>query len=229
MARATGRVLMTGPVATSFRGEVGAVQPMSRVEILTFGCRLNTFESEVIRGHRRAPRRHGGRQHLRRHRRGGAAGAPGHRPLRAANGPARAIVVTGCAAQIDPARWAALPGVRRVLGNVEKLQPESWQPGAGSAGRRYHARRRSTAAQPVTGIAGRARAFLDVQQGCDHACTFCIIPQGRGPAARVPVADVVGHCGRWSRPAINEIVLTGVDLASYGADLPGAVARRSWC
>jgi threonylcarbamoyladenosine tRNA methylthiotransferase MtaB len=97
--------------------------------------------------------------------------------------PEAAIVVTGCAAQINPAAWAALPGVTRVLGNIDKLAPASWQTHASAVTDIMAAR--EVAPQLVTEFAGRARAFLQVQQGCDHRCTFCIIPFGRGPSRSV--------------------------------------------
>ena len=102
------------------------------------------------------------------------------------------IVVTGCAAQIAPETWAALPGVSRVLGNVEKLQPDSWRADAPGAVSDIMSAR-ETAAHLVTEFAGRARAFVQVQQGCDHRCTFCIIPFGRGPNRSVPVGAVVAQ------------------------------------
>src|SRR5439155_12408842 len=126
--------------------------------------------------------------------------------------------VTGCAAQIAPERWTGLPGVRRVLGNQEKLRAESWVAGApGVVGDMNLARTHQ--ARSVTGLANRARAFIEVQQGCDHACTFCIIPQGRGPSRSVPVPDVVGQVRAQVEAGINEVVLTGVDLASYANGL----------
>ena len=183
------------------------------VEVLSFGCRLNAFEGEAIRRH--------------------AAGlqdtvvvntcavtAEAERQCRRAvarvrrDRPEAAIVVTGCAAQIDPARWAALPGVNRVLGNAEKLRPESWREGAGSAVGDIGAVA-AHRAQPVLGFAGRARAMLDVQQGCDHACTFCIIPQGRGRSRSLPVEEAVAQARAVAQAGIAELVLTGVDLASY--------------
>jgi len=190
------------------------------LEILTSGCRLNSFESEVIRGHAAALRdtlvvntcavtREAERDARR-------AIARAHRAR-----PGLSIVVTGCAAQIDPAAWARLPGVTRVLGNQEKLRAESWAQGAGSA----HAdimQARDAAAHPVIGAGGRARAFLAVQQGCDHRCTFCIIPFGRGPSRSVPVGAIVGQARALVAAGHAEIVLTGVDIASYGGDLPGA-------
>ncbi len=130
------------------------------------------------------------------------------------------IVVTGCAAQIDPAAWAALPGVERVLGNLDKLLPASWQPGAPTAVSDLHAARRD-APHLVTGFDGRARAFVEVQQGCGHACTFCIIPRGRGPSRSLPVGGIVQQVRGLVAAGYNEVVLTGVDLCSYGPDLPG--------
>jgi len=188
------------------------------VEIVTFGCRLNTFESEVMRGlaHEAdtvivntcavtAEAERQARQAIRKL----ARERPGAR-----------IVVTGCAAQIDPAAWSALPGVHRVLGNTEKLQQASWADGAGSlVGDIMNAR--ETAAHLVTEFAGRARAFVQVQQGCDHRCTFCVIPFGRGPNRSVPMGEVTRQVRLLMERGFNEVVLTGVDIASYGSDLPG--------
>ena len=185
--------------------------------IVTFGCRLNTVESEAIRAHT---------AHLAdtivvntcavtaiaerdaRH-----AIARLHRAH-----PHAAIVATGCAVQIDPARWATLPGVTRVLGQSEKLDPSHWHTTASQVA--------SLAARPhcpvpLPGLHNRARAYLDVQQGCDHACTFCIIPQGRGPSRSVPLDQAAAHVQALVDAGQTEVVLTGVDLASWGQDLPG--------
>jgi threonylcarbamoyladenosine tRNA methylthiotransferase MtaB len=199
------------------------------VEILTFGCRLNAYESEVMRGHAAAltdtvvvntcavtaEAERQARQAIRRT----ARERPGAR-----------IVVTGCAAQIDPSAWARLPGVHRVLGNADKLMAESWTPDAPGAVSDIMTAR-ETAAHLVTEFAGRARAFVQVQQGCDHRCTFCIIPFGRGPNRSVPMGAVVAQVRALMEAGYQEVVLTGVDIASYGADLPGAprlgqLARR---
>lgn len=189
------------------------------VDVVTFGCRLNTVESAAIRAHAAAlpdtivvntcavtataerDARH--------------AIARLHRER-----PGAAIVATGCAVQIDPARWAALPGVTRVLGNAEKLRSEHWQPGAPShvapigAARTHHP-------APLPGLTARARAFLDVQQGCGHACTFCIIPQGRGANRSVLMDEAAAHIRALVAAGQHEVVLTGVDVASWGTDLPG--------
>ena len=162
------------------------------------------------------------RQHLRRHRRGRTPGAPGDPPCRP-NPPGCAHRCHRLRRAIDPAAWAALPGVARVLGNVEKLQPESWAPGAPSAVADIMTAR-ETSAHLVTEFAGRARAFVQVQQGCDHRCTFCVIPFGRGPSRSVPMGAVVSQVRALVAAGYHEVVLTGVDIASYGADLPGAPA-----
>jgi threonylcarbamoyladenosine tRNA methylthiotransferase MtaB len=198
-------------------------------EILTFGCRLNAYESEVMRSFTAdavdtvivntcavtAEAERQARQTIRR---------------LARERPDTKIVVTGCAAQIDPGSWAAMPGVTRVLGNEDKLKPESWAAGAGSAVSDIMAAR-ETAPHMVTEFAGRARAFVQVQQGCDHRCTFCIIPFGRGPNRSVPIGAAVTQVRSLVEAGFREIVLTGVDIASYGPDLPGSptlgqLARR---
>jgi threonylcarbamoyladenosine tRNA methylthiotransferase MtaB len=190
------------------------------VDILTFGCRLNSYESEVMRGHATglddtiivntcavtAEAERQARQAIRR----------AHRDR-----PTARIVVTGCAAQIAPDSWASLPGVTRVLGNAEKLAPASWTETAGSAVSDIMAAR-ETAAHLVTEFAGRARAFVQVQQGCDHRCTFCIIPFGRGPSRSVPIGAIVDQARLLVAAGYRELVLTGVDITSYGPDLPGA-------
>jgi threonylcarbamoyladenosine tRNA methylthiotransferase MtaB len=189
------------------------------VEVLTFGCRLNAYESQVMRGHAAglddtiivntcavtAEAERQARQAIRR----------AHRDR-----PEARIVVTGCAAQIAPEAWTALPGVHRVLGNTEKLQAESWRPDAPGAVSDIMAAH-ETAAHLVTEFAGRARAFVQVQQGCDHRCTFCIIPFGRGPSRSVPLGAVLAQAQALIAAGYQELVLTGVDIASYGADLPG--------
>ena len=201
---------------------------MSGPEILTFGCRLNAYESEVIRAHAtgaglddvivvntcavtgEAERQ--ARQAIRRARR--------------AHPDAR-IVVTGCAAQIDPKRYSAMDEVNAVLGNSEKLMAESW---AALGDDVIETPRvavndimsvRETANHMISGFDGKARAFVQVQQGCDHRCTFCIIPFGRGPSRSVPVAEVVRQVRLLVENGYREVVLTGVDLTDYGRDLPG--------
>jgi threonylcarbamoyladenosine tRNA methylthiotransferase MtaB len=189
------------------------------LDVLTFGCRLNAYESEVMRAHAAGLRNtvvintcavtaeaeRQARQAIRR----------AHRER-----PEAAIVVTGCAAQIAPEAWAAMPGVTRVLGNTEKLLAESWAENAPSAVSDIMLAT-ETAAHLVTEFAGRARAFVQIQQGCDHRCTFCVIPFGRGPNRSVPIGVVVDQVRALVRAGFHEVVLTGVDIASFGPDLPG--------
>jgi threonylcarbamoyladenosine tRNA methylthiotransferase MtaB len=121
---------------------------------------------------------------------------------------------------MDPARWAALPGVTRVLGNADKLRPESWAPGAMG---RVSPADAAAPAMPPTGFAAHTRGFVQVQAGCDHACTFCSIPAGRGRSRSVPAADVVSQVAGLVARGVAEVVLTGVDIASH-RDGIGAVA-----
>jgi threonylcarbamoyladenosine tRNA methylthiotransferase MtaB len=205
------------------------------VEVITFGCRLNAYESEVIR------------------RNADAAGigeavvvntcavtAEAVRQAKQAirkiarERPDTRIVVTGCAAQIEPGTFADLPNVGRVIGNEDKLDPTAWRatrdaldaPAFGIGRDEKIAVNdimsvKETAAHLVDGLEGRARAFVQVQNGCDHRCTFCIIPYGRGNSRSVPMGEVVAEVRRLSERGFREIVLTGVDLTSYGSNLPG--------
>ncbi|HKF71648.1 MAG TPA: tRNA (N(6)-L-threonylcarbamoyladenosine(37)-C(2))-methylthiotransferase MtaB [Stellaceae bacterium] len=195
---------------------------MAGVDVITLGCRLNALESEVIR------------------REAGAAGledavivntcavtAEAERQARQAIRRARRarpgarLIVTGCAAQITPERYAAMAEVDEVLGNLEKLRAESYRvPGPRVAVDDIMAVR-ETAAHLVDGFEGRARAFVEVQQGCDHRCTFCIIPFGRGNNRSVPAGEVVAQVRALVEGGYAEVVLTGVDLTGYGGDLPG--------
>ena len=208
-------------------------------EVLTFGCRLNAYESEVMRAHAAglentvivntcavtAEAERQARQAIRRARR---------------RAPEARIIVTGCAAQIDPGRYAAMPEVDRVLGNAEKLAPDAFADDRGDGARvavgdifalRESGAPRPAAVRPVVGFEGRARAYVQVQNGCDHRCTFCVIPFGRGTSRSVPLGAVVAQTRRLVEAGTREVVLTGVDLTAYGGDLPGAptlgrMARR---
>jgi threonylcarbamoyladenosine tRNA methylthiotransferase MtaB len=200
------------------------------VEVVTFGCRLNAAESEVIR---REAERAGlsdtvvvntcavtaeavrqARQTIRALRR---------------ERPQSKIVVTGCAAQTEPQTFVAMAEIDRVLGNAEKLSAAAWGEtrtafGVGDAPKAVVndiMAVSETAAHLIEGFAGRARAFVQVQNGCDHRCTFCIIPYGRGNSRSVPMGAVVADVQRLVANGYGEIVLTGVDITSYGADLPG--------
>ncbi len=192
-------------------------------EVLTFGCRLNAYESEVIKGHatsagwtdtvvinscavtKEAERQV--RQTIRRLRR---------------ERPEARIVVTGCAAQIDPERYAAMPEVDQVIGNTEKMKAESYlTPSDGKVAVADIMTVKETALHLIGGFDGRARAFVEVQQGCDHRCTFCIIPFGRGNNRSVPLGPLVDQVRQLTEAGYAEIVLTGVDITGYGTDLPG--------
>ena len=201
---------------------------MSDLEIITFGCRLNAYESEVMREHANAAGLSDAvivntcavtneavrqaRQAIRKARR---------------DRPGAKIVVTGCAAQIDPDRFAAMDEVDRVIGNQEKLEAKTYQ-GLGIGDTEKVAVNdimsvTETAGHLIEGFGNRARAYVQIQNGCDHRCTFCIIPFGRGPSRSVPAGEVVTQVRRLVENGYAEIVLTGVDITAYGADLPGAM------
>ncbi len=192
--------------------------------IITFGCRLNSYESEVMRQHaKRAGLRNvtiinscavtaeavrQTRQTIRR--------------LRRAN-PATRIIVTGCAAQIETDQFAQMPEVDHVLGNADKLSPHSFTRLAQTAPPRLQVSdiMAASCAQHVDidSFSGRARAAVQIQNGCDHRCTFCIIPFGRGHSRSVPARDIVAQIHRLVERGYQEIVLTGVDITAYGAEL----------
>jgi threonylcarbamoyladenosine tRNA methylthiotransferase MtaB len=142
--------------------------------------------------------------------------------------PKATLIVTGCAAQTEPETFAAMPEVDRVIGNTEKMQPETW---VGMAADFVGETERvqvddimsvtETAGHLIDGFGTRSRAYVQVQNGCDHRCTFCIIPYGRGNSRSVPAGVVVDQIKRLVGRGYNEVVLTGVDLTSWGADLPG--------
>ena len=201
--------------------------PPSGPTVITLGCRLNTYESEVMRRHAQtaglgdavivntcavtSEAVRGARQAIRR-------AAKDH--------PGAPILVTGCAAQTDPEMFAAMPEVTRVIGNHEKMQAETWAPISLLGGEEKVRVNdimsvRETAAHLIDGMDGRARAYVQVQNGCDHRCTFCIIPYGRGNSRSVPAGEVVAQVRRLVETGHYEVVLTGVDLTSWGGDLPG--------
>jgi threonylcarbamoyladenosine tRNA methylthiotransferase MtaB len=204
------------------------------VDVVTFGCRLNAYEAEVVRNRAQeagiknavivntcAVTEEAVRQSyqaIRRIRR---------------ERPDTPIVVTGCAAQIEPQRFANLAEVSLVLGNEEKLNETPWRNWGGAfehPGAPPHEKVlvndimgvKETAIHLADGFGHRARAFVQVQNGCDHRCTFCIIPYGRGNSRSVPVGEVVQEVRRLCARGYQEIVLTGVDLTGYGSNLPGS-------
>ncbi len=138
--------------------------------------------------------------------------------------PGARVIVTGCAVEIEPETFSRMPEVDAVLGNAGKLNAGEWRALAAGAGPRVDdvMSVREEAGHLIDGYGDRARAFLQVQNGCDHRCTFCIIPYGRGDSRSVPVADVVAAAQRLVEAGRREIVLTGVDITSYGADLADA-------
>ncbi|MBN9067451.1 MAG: radical SAM protein, partial [Rhizobiales bacterium] len=203
------------------------------LEVVTFGCRMNTYESEVMR--REAGKAGLGKLD------GGAvvfntcavtseAVRQAKQAIRKARRerPDARIIVTGCAAQTNPDSFAAMDEVDLVLGNEEKLAAHNYRALLDFGVNDTEKVRvndimsvRETASHMVDAIEGRARAFVQVQNGCDHRCTFCIIPYGRGNSRSVPMGAVVEQVKRLAGNGYAEIVLTGVDMTSYGADLPG--------
>lgn len=197
-------------------------------EVITYGCRLNAWESEVIKTHAEGA---------------GLANAvvfntcavtaeatrqarQGIRKAKRLNPDAK-IIVTGCAAQIDPAMFDKMTEVDHVIGNQEKLESDSWK--QLSLGTEALPKVqvndifsvKETAGHLIDGFGDRARAFVQIQNGCDHRCTFCVIPYGRGNSRSVPMGEAVDQMKRLVDSGYNEIVLTGVDITSFGADLPG--------
>jgi threonylcarbamoyladenosine tRNA methylthiotransferase MtaB len=193
------------------------------VRTLNFGCRLNAHESDAMRGLAEAAGQGPGTLIVNTCAVTGEAEAQARQAIRKAarDQPGARIFVTGCAAQIAPAAWAALPGVVRVIGNADKLRAESWAPDAPPAPVADIWRAAGMPVVPVTQNANRARALVQVQQGCDHRCTFCVIPFGRGPSRSVPLGALVEQVRALVAQGVREVVLTGVDIASYGPDLPG--------
>ena len=193
-------------------------------EVISFGCRLNIAESETIRALL-------ARQPADRRRvvvNGCAVTGEAMRQARAAvrrarrNDPDAIVIASGCAAQVDPAGFAAMPEVDRVLGNREKLDGATLASGAQRVAVGDLAALARTAPQYLGAYSQHARGFLEVQNGCDHSCTFCVIPQGRGPSRSTPIVQAVAAAQRLVAAGHRELVLTGVDLTSWGHDLPGA-------
>ena len=198
---------------------------MAGLEIITLGCRLNTFESQVMRQLSQsagldnaiiintcavtAEAERQARQVIRRARR---------------KNPKATLIVTGCAAQLSPERYDAMPEVDRVIGNKEKLDLTTF-------GKRSFEEQpvlvgdimaeRNVSTHLISGVEGRSRAFVQIQQGCDHRCTFCIIPFARGPNRSVGIGHLVRQVSDLVEQGVKEITLTGVDICSYGHDSHG--------
>lgn len=184
-------------------------------EVLTFGCRLNIAESEILQKHAEALGMDGvvivntcavtneaERQ----------AGQAIRRIKR--ERPDAKILVTGCASHIDPQKYAAMEGVERVIPNDAKLKIESYRAFSGTE------EAKAVAPMPPA-LAPLQRAFVQIQNGCDHRCTFCVIPFGRGASRSMRFEDVIAETRAYVQEGYREVVLTGVDIASYGRDLPG--------
>jgi threonylcarbamoyladenosine tRNA methylthiotransferase MtaB len=198
------------------------------VEVITFGCRLNTAESEAAKAHAvaagltaavivntcavTAEAVRQARQAIRKARR---------------ERPNAKIIVTGCAVQIEPERFASMDEADFVIGNAEKTSAETFLRIAEGELPRVKvndiAAVREAAPHLLSGFGSRARAYVEIQNGCDHRCTFCVIPYGRGPSRSVPAGDVVRQIRALVAEGYREIVLTGVDITSYGTGLPGTM------
>ncbi|MGI9354066.1 MAG: tRNA (N(6)-L-threonylcarbamoyladenosine(37)-C(2))-methylthiotransferase MtaB [Rhizobiaceae bacterium] len=207
---------------------------MSRLDVLTFGCRLNTYESEVMQREAAAA----GLGELE----GGAvvvntcavtanAVADARAAIRRVRrkSPDARIIVSGCAAQTEPETFADMDEVDLVLGNEEKLSAKNYRKLPDFGVNQFEKVRvadimdvRETASHMIESIESRTRAFVQVQNGCDHRCTFCIIPFGRGNSRSVPAGGVVDQVQKLVDNGYKEMVLTGVDLTSWGSDLPGS-------
>jgi len=191
-------------------------------DVVTFGCRLNAYESEVMRREASsagidntvvvntcavtAEAVRQAKQTIRRLKR---------------ERPDVRVIITGCAAQTEATTFAAMPEVDRVIGNEEKFDARSWVAGAKVAVSDIMSVK-TMRPHTVGSIEGRARAFVQVQNGCDHRCTFCIIPYGRGNSRSLPMDEVVAQTRRFVVSGYREVVLTGVDITSYGTNLPAA-------
>lgn len=200
--------------------------PKDGVSVINFGCRLNIYEGEVIKQKASqagltnalifnscavtAEAERQVRQSIRKARK---------------ENPEAKIIVTGCSAQIHPDMYTTMPEVNAVIGNQEKLEARVYafvNNGSEKALVNDIMSIRETASHMVASFEGRARAFVQVQNGCDHRCTFCIIPFGRGNSRSVPIGEVVAQVSHLVAQGFHEVVLTGVDISDYGKDLPGA-------
>ena len=192
-------------------------------EIITFGCRLNSFESEVIRNSAKesgisnsiifntcAVTKEAERQAMQ-------AIRKAHK-----NNPDKRIIVTGCAAQLNPKKFAAMNEVNQVIGNEEKLKPEFYLPNEEKILVNDIMSIKNTAAHLVSEFEGKSRAYVQIQNGCNHRCTFCTIPFARGNSRSVPIGEIVNNIQLLVDNGYKEIVLTGVDISDYGLDLPGS-------
>jgi threonylcarbamoyladenosine tRNA methylthiotransferase MtaB len=196
-------------------------------EVITFGCRLNAYESEVIKNNldkagmnnavvfntcavtKEAERQ--AKQAIRKYIR---------------ENPNSKVIITGCGAQINSEKYSSIEGVYKVIGNEEKMKPETYTGLALPETEKVQVNDimsiTETAGHLITSMEDKARAFMQVQNGCNHRCTFCIIPYGRGNSRSVPVGEIVKQAETLTSQGYQEVVLTGVDITDYGLDLPGA-------
>jgi threonylcarbamoyladenosine tRNA methylthiotransferase MtaB len=203
--------------------------------VVTFGCRLNAYESEVMLRQARAAGL-GDAVIVNTCAVTGEAERQARQAIRRAkrDNPDARIVVAGCAAQLHPDSFAGMPEVERVLGNQAKLRAESYAPDLDTGG---HGKvvvddimqAEETASHLLPGFETRTRAFVQIQQGCDHRCTFCIIPFARGNNRSVPVGELVRQVRHMAAHGVREVVLTGVDITDYGTDLPGQPTLGGLC
>lgn len=193
-------------------------------QIVTFGCRLNAYESEVMRGH---AAKAGMKDTIIFNTCAvtSAAEKEARSAIRKARreNPGAKIIVTGCSAQVNPKMYAEMDEVDQIIGNDLKLKAETWNaPGEEKILVNDIMSVKETAGHFIQGFEDRSRAFLQVQNGCDHRCTFCIIPYGRGNSRSVPIGVIAEQVRTLTAAGYNEIVMTGVDITSYGPDLPGS-------
>jgi len=209
-------------------------RPQKKPEVVTFGCRLNTYESEVMKNHAQkaglrdtiifntcavtAEATRQARQAIRKS---------------AKNNPEATIIVTGCAAQISPEDFQKMDEVDVILGNEEKLHASSYEDFGMDRTEKVAVNDimmvKETANHLIEGYEERTRAFVQVQNGCDHRCTFCIIPYGRGNSRSVPMGEVITQVRQLVANGYKEVIITGVDITSYGSDLPGTPSLGNLC
>jgi len=197
---------------------------MDKNKIINLGCRLNIYEGEIIKNHLLKEKLHNitvinscavteeAEKKV----------AYEIRKAKKIN-PSNKIVVTGCAAQIDPDKYNNISEVDKVVGNTEKLKLQTWKNlnlvNRVEVGNILE--ESTTVPSSIEKFEGKSRAYIEIQQGCDHRCTFCIIPFGRGNNRSVPAGEIVSKIKKMVKSGYNEVVLTGVDITDYGKDLPG--------
>ena len=195
-----------------------------KIDIINLGCRLNIYEGEVIKNHIK-------NNHLKNVTIINSCAVTAEAEKKVSyeirkakkNNPNNKIIVTGCAAQISPIKYQALKEVDLVIGNKEKLLNSTWKKVNYSKSIQVDNILKETSVVPanVEKFDGKSRAFIEIQQGCDHRCTFCIIPYGRGNNRSVPAGEIVERIKKIVSNGYKEVVLTGVDITDYGKDLPG--------